>query len=636
MPINRDSAPGDNFQMSAWKLPALHGRRLTVVLSAYVIAVVLVFILIAGSFWFNSRDYFGNMPAAAEYGFRTRTTDAGPRISSVARREPGRSDLKEGDQILSIDGAKLPEDATEFTVAEQLAAAKDTDAIFVTRSPDGKVRTHRIDRAPVTSSTIEPSVGLPLWLYIAIGFGSAQLPLLAWFGASLFLAWRRPRDSEAMLLAFAFLLLCISRPAAFWLNAIAGIPPTVIAIAGNLGGSVMLLAMAGFPDGRFSNVFARAAVAFIGVLSIVVIAVPLTGASYRLMDIVAIFAVVCVLASVWRRYRSTTDQAQRQQIKWAIFGFSVSLALFLPVLVASGANLIPDDGLVPFLLYLVVVQLGWLLVPIGLLISLMRYRLYDADAAISRSAAYATLTLALAALFAASSEGLEWMFQSAFGREAGALPNAIAAALAVLAFNPLNNRIQHWAEQRFQKNLAHLRRDLPECVEDMREISSLDRLLATILEKVTAGVRAERAAVVIGRDVTTTRGVAKGPAQIWFDKAGLDPAAEPLDCDRDDEMFPMRLPLRVRHAVEGTFGWLLLGPRPDESFYGRDEQEALAELVDPISRAVQIVLVREARKAEDDRRWSDQDQRVGVLERKLSEAMKSISDLSRKLAPPAA
>lgn len=583
----------------SWRLPALSGRRARVVLGAYACVATLIFVIIAGSFWFNARDYFGNIPAAAEYGFRTHTNDGVPEIASVSR--PGANGLRQQDRFLAINGMRLPDDATEYTIAERLAEDKDGRVTLVTRSTDGAVRTHELERIPNTSETIEADSGWPLWLYIVVGFFSNQLPPLVWFGASLLLAWRRPRDPEAMLLAFAFAILCITPGTAFWLNALVGVPMTLVIIIENLGAGLTMLAIAAFPDGRFPNRLSRIAVVLITLALIMIVATP-TGAPNPAVDIVILFAVLTVLGSVRRRYRMSTDQAQRQQIKWAVLGFTTAMLLFLPVLTLTAAGLIPEDGPVPLLLYGIVIQIGWLLIPIGLLVSLLKYRLYDADAAISRSAAYATLTLAVAALFAASAEGLEWAFQAGFGRGAGVLPNAIAAAVAVLAITPLNSRIQKWAEWRFQRDLVKLRRDLPDCIDDLRETSSLDRLLRTILEKVVAGVRAERGAVVIGRDLTATVAVGQEAAQAWLDEARLDRDVEALDCDRLDDMFPMRVPLRVRHGADGNFGWLLLGPRPDDSFYGRDEQEVLAELAGPVSRAVQIVLVREAREAKLDSR----------------------------------
>src|SRR5690606_9131326 len=144
---------------------------------------------------------------------------------------------------------------------------------------------------------------------------------------------------------------------------------------------VVLLALAAFPDGRFTNLYSRLAILFIAILTVLVVLVSLTDLSGRLMDVAALFSVTAVLASVWQRYRRTADQTQRQQIKWAVFGFCAAMLLFLPVLVISAAGLVPAEGPIPGLLYQVIVPFGWLLIPIGLLVSLMKFRLYDADAA---------------------------------------------------------------------------------------------------------------------------------------------------------------------------------------------------------------------------------------------------------------
>jgi len=47
-------------------------------------------------------------------------------------------------------------------------------------------------------------------------------------------------------------------------------------------------------------------------------------------------------------------------------------------------------------------QLGIIIVALGFLVSLLRFRLFDAETVISRSAAYAALTIALVATFGAN------------------------------------------------------------------------------------------------------------------------------------------------------------------------------------------------------------------------------------------
>ena len=75
----------------------------------------------------------------------------------------------------------------------------------------------------------------------------------------------------------------------------------------------------------------------------------------------------------------------------------------------------------------------------------------------------------------------------------------------------------------------------------------------------------------------------------------------------------MRVPLEADGC--GRVGWLLLGPRPDGSFYGKDEREALEEIADPIARAIAIVRQREGRQ-------SAFETRIGMLEAAVARLLK--------------
>lgn len=107
-------------------------------------------------------------------------------------------------------------------------------------------------------------------------------------------------------------------------------------------------------------------------------------------------------------------------------------------------------------------------------------------------------------------------------------------------------------------------------------------------------LRATRVAVLIGTageplSLAFARRVATGEVEGW-QAAWLLGQAETLDCDRADTIFPTRLRLRAEGA--GTVGRVLLGPRPDGSFYGKDRREALAEIAEPVARAVHVVRQR--------------------------------------------
>jgi hypothetical protein len=77
----------------------------------------------------------------------------------------------------------------------------------------------------------------------------------------------------------------------------------------------------------------------------------------------------------------------------------------------------------------------------------------------------------------------------------------------------------------------------------------------------------------------------------------------------------MRIPLRVRHARGKPLGWLLLGPRPDGSFYGKAERAVLAEIADPLARALHIVQQRALREARLEARLGALEAKVGALVR---------------------
>src|SRR5205085_12554403 len=83
-------------------------------------------------------------------------------------------------------------------------------------------------------------------------------------------------------------------------------------------------------------------------------------------------------------------------------------------------------------------QVGIVVVALGFLTSLLRYRLYDAEAAISRSVAFAVLTLALICVFAGTEAIIETLSQNYLGQNVGMVSGAMAAAVAAVLFAPLH------------------------------------------------------------------------------------------------------------------------------------------------------------------------------------------------------
>lgn len=349
------------------------------------------------------------------------------------------------------------------------------------------------------------------------------------------------------------------------------------------------------------------------------------------------FMIIGVLA-ILVRYRRSPPGDQRQQIRWALLGFAAGAffiildqALLLLYRNAPSMTVALWSELLHYLVY----ALAFACIPLGLLISLLRYRLYDADAAISRSAVYATLTLLLSAVFAGSMNGIEAIIQASFGRDAGAEAAAVAAAFTAVLVAPAHYMVHRWAEARFQRRLMDLRQDLPEWLAEMRETAGTDELLDRLMTKISAGLRASRAAVLLrdggGRRVAAVRAVSAEEVEGWSGEIGTTTGESPIDCRRGDDLFPVRIRLGPGQGKGAEpIGWILLGPRPDGSFYGKDEQEALAEIADPIARAVQIVRLREAREAAGREQIEALNSRLAALEAALATAIEALGAKRRR------
>lgn len=526
--------------------------------------------------------------------------------------------------ILSVDGHPAPSAFRDrFEIGRLLAAASGSIVTVRMRSPDGKISDHALERSDMWLTTAYAGTGWThhrLWIEDGISVALIHATLV-FAGVLLFV---RARRRVAVLLSVSLLMHAAS--------GVQGLPTYVEPLWGPfalappllaaLGWGGLLLATLVFPEGRFDPPWIRWLLPVVAA-QVVVLAVYGYGvidAPWIIWAYPGLF-LVAVAVQVWR-YRRLPPGVQRQQIRWALFGFSCAAVCGVAMSVVSELANREADNLVLFAWLAAAFPFLFLLATVayvtGLVVSLLRYRLYDADTVISRSAALAIITVTLAAVWAGAERGLEVAFAGRFGHQAEALSVGLAATLAALLVKPVHERVHLWTEEVFQKALAHLRRDLPPCVADLRETASVARLAAVALERISLGVRATQGAIVLadghGLKLGAVRGVSIRAARAWLRAAASALVGHELLRGEVGDLFPLRLPLTV--ANEGpreAVAWLLLGPRPDGSFYGRDELETLNEVADPVARALQIVRIRQARERAQDRRLADLTAQVVAL-----------------------
>jgi hypothetical protein len=388
---------------------------------------------------------------------------------------------------------------------------------------------------------------------------------------------RRHRDPVAALLSLAFLTWAITSSFDF---AAADMVPQLLDRARFL---LFVLALLLFPDGAWQPTWTRKiAIASVAVC-LLGIAETLRLAPTQLFLPLAIACVLAAIASLVSRFRNAASEALRQQLKWVALGLLAGVGLILSA--RAGAAVLPMP-----VLWEAMFQLGIVLIALGFLVSLMRYRLYDAETAISRSAAYAVLTIAVVATFGGTEALIELLGQQYLGMGLGNISGAMAAAVAAVLLSPLHNRVSNWAERHFQRDLAVLKRTLPDILADQPPTASSRQLGTVALRMISDAIHATRSALLVEGNVVAAQGIELDAVRRWSrDSAERDrPMLEryPSDC-------VFRLCIPIRSTFAGATPWLLLGPRPDGSLYGKDELDALNSILPALRDSLNSAMMRE-------------------------------------------
>lgn len=456
--------------------------------------------------------------------------------------------------------------------------------------------------AAVVLSWIDPSASLEI-----LGLRLVKSLVLLTVAAILFR--RRRRDSVAAMLSLAFLLWTASSSIDFSSGS------TLAALLDRFRFLLFAMALLLFPNGWWQPGWTRSVAAAILTTFLLGVAEASGLLSTSLYLPIAIACVLAALAALYERYRAAGEGTEKQQLKWVTLGLFAGIALILIARAAAALTAGMIILSVGSVLIEALFQLGIIVLALGFLVSLLRYRLYDAEAAISRSAVYAALTLALVGTFAGSEALIELIGQRLFGMAIGNVSGAVAAAVAAMMLTPLHGRISGWAERRFQHDLATLKAELPDLLAVLSASASVRRMAQAVLPRIEQAVQASRIALMIDGKLVETQGVPLAAAKKLLRGWTPPDAIELLHRD-DHDAFPLRIALRC--PLGSVRAWLLLGPRPDGSFYGRDDLDALAQVAPSLQRALLTVAERES--AEGARRRLD------------SEVRRTMSALTRRVA----
>jgi len=588
-----------------WPPAALPGSRrgvpdrLRVAWLALLILVVMVQIAGLGFVLF---DAYRINPALQTVGIALDFDDADRPAVTPLRADIVAAGIGAGDRIVAIAGRRFAPDASALSLSRAIMAAPGDTVAIGFRKPDGRivrVLANRSSRAPRVTAPMP----IPVNVRMGIRLAFTLLCSVALIGSSLVLLRRRPRDPEAFLLGVGFLGIAavVDPPLLMWLSIGAG---WMIDVVTGLWWTALVIALAAFPDGRFTPRWLRWSLVAAPILGLVLI-------FDRLGDVTSLLLGVMVplmlLAAQIARYRRLAPGLERQQIKWAALGFSAGFVL---VGVALAMSLAPYDAWPPglrgaWLLGTVCLfNLGFAVMPLGLLVSLIRYRLWDVDRIISRSVAYTVLTGGIGLFGALLSDVAKQILVSLMGQDHPVLALALGAAVAACVFLPAQQVVLGWSKRRFNRSSLDLER-LPERLRVWRGRCDAPELAVRALDVAMRALHASAGAVFArtptGRTLLARRNADASDAALPFlaDKAA-----------RSDE--------HVVHLEDedGLAGWLILAPRADGSRFPRADLGALAAAAAPLAKALRIAAPAGQREAAMLGLLDEVQQRLAKLEQK--------------------
>ncbi|MBO9516654.1 MAG: hypothetical protein J7493_01160 [Porphyrobacter sp.] len=565
------------------RLPPPTNTQLTWLRGLWFVALALAVVLDIAGTVFVMRDVYRNDPQFHRLALTSEIENDGSVTVESIPDVAGAPVVPLLSRITAIDGKPVARDTPVWDLAERLKG-KDGQVVALTiESPDGQSATHRIEVSPRYTAGRDATAPIGRDGRMTARMIISLLTCMTLIGCSVLLFLRRPQDPVALLFSFSFLLFAgaIDPPLNLWLATGMG---DAFDVYTTLAWALLVIGIAAFPDGRFTPRVVRWVLVIAPLLAIplAIDEIP-TVINITVAFILPLFLLICHVI----KYRRFPSGIERQQIKWAAFGFGsglllLTLAFVLVEALALETTTAPLSGLIVLVLF----NAGFLAMAIGLLISLLRFRLWEADKVISRSAISAVVTLAVGIVWTLSMDFLKLGAEWVLGRESETAATLAGAILAAGIFAPTQALAMRWAKKRLAGDESRIQK-LVGRLQVWRTTEMPEEIGVRTLSALSAAVHCNGAALLVdgprGPQLLAARDIDHADD---LDKPSYDPVADPR--------FPLTLPLEDE---DGPIGQLLIGPRSDFNRYNAAQLEGLNEMTEPLAETLRASLKR-AQQAE--------------------------------------
>jgi len=285
--------------------------------------------------------------------------------------------------------------------------------------------------------------------------------------------------------------------------------PAVLVLI-RLGGVILLpLFFCIFPNGRFAPSWTKW-----GWLITSVVFVSLGTAAELFPTFDAIYAtfagylwatmVVGGIAVQFFRYRYLSTAGERQQTKWVLFAFLLTVAVLVTLLLVNPLffdfSVQETEDAARDFFFLAVLAFAFLTIPLGIGISILRHRLYDIDVIIRRTVQYSLVSVMLAAVYFGSITVIQGSVTAVTGTQS---PIAIVLSTLLVAalFNPLRQHVQTAVDRRFYRKKYDAQQVLARFAQTGRDKVEMDALQTELLRVVQETMQPERAFIWLKKDV---------------------------------------------------------------------------------------------------------------------------------------
>lgn len=504
-------------------------------------------------------------------------------------------------RITAIDGKPVARDTPLWDVSNRLEAEDGKVVALTIASVDGRVATHRIEASPRYVAQIGDPGPVTRDQRLAFRLVMALLACVTLIACAVLLFLRRPRDPVALLFSFAFLAFAatIDPPLRMWSAIGLGDLLDLYLVT---GWTLLVIGIAAFPDGKFNPPPVRWVMVAAPALSVPLLFDDLpTLVGTAIAFVLPLFLLVCHVI----KYRRFAPGIERQQVKWAAFGFASGLLMLTAAFIVFDATDTPTGtSVLASMVIITLFQAGFMAMALGLLVALLRFRLWEADAVIGRSAISAAVTLLVGILWTLSMDfvkfGVEWVL----GEENVTVATVVGGIIAAGIFAPTQTLAMRWAKRRLEGDERRIEK-LVARLHVWRTTETPDEIGVRTLSALQAAVHCSAAAILVdgprGLALLASRDVEQAEA---LSAPGYEPGK--------DSRFQVRLPLEDE---DGPIGLLLVGPRSDFNRYNAAQARGLGELTEPLAEALRAALKREQHAEKVHLKLGSVEERLARLER---------------------